>query len=165
MKASILIFFLCAVFEAYPQAYLLLESQGRIKPRKYPIGSRIRVHFSGELKSSWETYTIKGFDLKSRCIIVSETYCLPVKELDGFDTTPDKGNGLEKTARKFLIQWTFFSLAQAVFRPPVTSFHFIVGGAAGLAWLYMKWLVNGQKRLNKKHRLKLIDLTLEKPRA
>lgn len=149
----------------YTQAYLILETQGRVKPRKYPVGATIRVHFKGELKSSWETYTIKGFDLKSKCIIVSDTYCLPIRDLDGFDTTPGKGNGLEKSARKFFIQWTFFSLAQAVFKPPLTGFHFIVGGAAGLAWLYTRWLVNGQKKLELRHRLKLIDLTLEKPRA
>jgi len=164
-RASSLIVILFGFMAAYSQAYLILESQGKIKPRKYPIGSTIRVHFKGEIRSSWETYTILGFDLRSKCIIVSESYCLPLIDLDGFDVTPGKGNGLEKTARKFFLQWTLFSIAQAIFRPPLTAFHFIVGGVSGLAWMYTKWLVNGQKKLNQKHRLKLIDLTLEKPRA
>ncbi len=164
-KVSGLFILLFGFTAAYTQAFLLLETQGKVKPKKYPIGSTIRVHFRGEIRSSWETYTIKGFDLPSKCIIVSESYCLPLNDLDGFDVTPGKGNGMEKTARKFFLQWTFFSLAQAIFRPPLTAFHFIVGGVAGLAWLYTKWLVNGQKKLGSKIRLKLIDLTLEKPRA
>lgn len=157
--------FLMTLSGVFAQAFLVLETRGKIKPRKYAVGSVIRVHFKGEARSSWETYTIKGIDLKAKCIHVSETYCLEIKDLDGFDVTPWRGNGFEKTMRKFFLQWSFFSLAQAIFRPPIGAFHFIVGGTAGLTWLYIKLFVNGQKKLHQKHRLKLIDLTIEKPRA
>ena len=164
-KFLLLFFLLLPGISAPGQAFLVLETSGKVKPRKYPAGSQIRVHFKGEAISVWDTYTIKGFDLSAQCIVVSESYCLPLKDLDGFDVSPGKGGALASTMRKFFIQWSFFSLAQYIFKPPLYPFHFAVAGGTALAWLYSSLFLKGEKKLNTRHRLRLIDLSLEQPRA
>ncbi|MEO5581274.1 MAG: hypothetical protein ABIR66_01170 [Saprospiraceae bacterium] len=151
---------------------MILETSGKIRPRKYPAGSEIRVHFKGEPRLNWMRYTIWSLDLKSNCIQVSDTYCLPLKDLDGFDLSPENGNKLATLSGKFFLQWSLFSAVQAVASniskvpiPHLGAFHFIVAGSAAAVWLYSKLFLNGQKKLNRNHRLKLIDLTLEKPKA
>lgn len=164
-KFLLLFFLLLPGIHMPGQAFLILESSGRVKPRKYPVGSQIRVHFKGEAGSAWETYTIKGFDLPAQCIIVSDTYCLPLRDLDGFDVSPGSRGALARTMRKFFIQWSFFSLAQYVFKPPLYPFHFAVAGGTALVWLYSSLFLKGEKKLNARHRLRLIDLSLPQPRA
>lgn len=115
------------------QPYLVLETKGKIKGRKYPAGSTIKVHFQGEPKTNWETYTIQGFDLENNCIRVSETYCVPLNVLDRFDVTPAKNNKSTKEPPAFYVQWTYFQY------------------------------FNGQRKLNKKNRLKIIDSALPAP--
>lgn len=164
-KFLLLFILLMSVIHSPGQAFLVLETTGRVKPRKYPAGSQIRVHFKGEARSAWDTYTIKGFDLSAQCIIVSETYCLPIKDLDGFDVSPGNRSALARTMRKFLIQWSFFSLAQYIFKPPLYPFHFAVAGGTALVWMYSSLFIKGEKKLNARNRLRLIDLSLEQPRA
>ena len=154
------------------QAYLVFESSGQIRLRKYPIGSEIRVHFKGEPRSNWMNYTIWDLDLKSNCIRVSDTYCIPLIALDGFDLSPQGGNALAALSGKFLIPWVFFSGVQEATRnifkpplPPLGPFHFIVAGTAAAVWIYAILFQNGQKRLNKRHRLRLIDLTMDVPKT
>ncbi len=167
MKSILFTSFLCLVFSycCVGQAFLVLESKGKIKTKKYPIGSLIRVHLKDDPRYLWEKYTIQGLDLKHKCIQISDEYCLPLSDIDGFDISPVYGNGLARVAKKFFIQWTFFSAMQAIFRPPVTAFHFIVAGTTALVWCYSKLFLNGQKKINPQHRLRLIDLTVEKPKA
>lgn len=172
MRLFIFFSLLCISPHISAQAYLVFESAGQIRLRKYPIGSDIRVHFKGEPRSNWMTYTIWDLDLKANCIRVSDTYCLPLKALDGFDVTPQGGNPLAVLSGKFLLPWIFFSGVQEVtrniFNPPLPHlgpFHFIVAGSAAAAWIYARLCMNGQKHLNARHRLKLIDLTLEGPKT
>lgn len=115
---------------ALGQTCLVLETRGKIKGRKYPVGSLIKIHFEGEPKSSWETYTITGFDTKMNCIRVSETNCIALSAIDKFDISPAKNNRLDKPPPKFYVQWTYFQY------------------------------FNGQRKLNKRNRLKIIDYSL-----
>jgi hypothetical protein len=172
MKYLILLISLWFVHPVSSQAYLIFETSGKIRPRRYPVGSEIRVHFKGEPRSNWMKYTIWDLNLTSNCIQVSDTYCLPLKDLDGFDISPEAGNKLATLSGKFFIQWSFFSAVQAIASniskvpiPQIGAFHFIVAGTTAAVWLYSKLFLNGEKKLNQHHRLKLIDLTLEKPKA
>ncbi len=165
---SILFPFLITVFcfhGCLSQSFLVLETKGKTKTKKYPVGSIIRIHFKNEPRYLWDNYTILGLDLKNKCIQVSEVYCIALKDIDGFDTTPGKGNGIQRLTGKFFLQWTFFSVIQAIFKPPLTAFHFIVAGAAAAVWVFSKFFLNGEKKINGRHRLRLIDLTIDRPRA
>jgi hypothetical protein len=115
------------------QSYLVLETKGKVKGKKYPIGSVIKVHLTGEPRNSWELYTIKGFDFNKECIQVSESYCLPLTAVDRFDIRPSKNNRLAKKPPKFYVHWSYFQY------------------------------FNGEKKLNQRHRLKIVDNTLPVP--
>jgi len=115
------------------QSYLVLEKKGKIKGKKYPVGSVIKVHLQEEPKSSWELYTIEGFDLDKDCIRVSETYCLPLSSIDGFDISPARNNRIAKKPPKFYVHWSYFQY------------------------------FNGQRKMNKRNRLMIVDHTLPPP--
>lgn len=115
------------------QSYLVLETKGKVKGKKYPVGSVIKVHLKGEPKSSWELYTITGFDFSKGCIWVSESYCLPLTAVDRFDISPAKNNRVAKKPPKFYVHWSYFQY------------------------------FNGEKKLNQRHRLKIVDHTLSVP--
>jgi len=123
----IVLFTLATGRSVFSQTCLVLETQGKVKARKYPIGSVIKVHFKGEPRSNWEVYTITGFDLEAECIRVSDTYCVPLTVIDKFDISPSKNNKMQKAPSKFNVQWTYFQY------------------------------FNGQKKLNKRNRLRIID--------
>lgn len=172
MRIVFILVYMAALIQGKAQAYLVYETAGSVRLKKYPIGAEIRVHLKGEPRSTWSSYTIWNLDLESKCIQVSETYCLPLKELDGFDLTRQGGNQMAKMSGKFLLQWTFFSGVQeatrTLFKPPAPHLgwlHAIVAGTAAVTWAYSKLFLNGQKKLNKRHRLKLIDLKMVAPKS
>lgn len=147
------------------QKFLVLETQGQIKTRKYPIGADIRIHFKEDKKYLWHQYTILGLDEKEKCIIVSDNYCIPLKEINGFDLTPNQGNAMAKATAKFAIPYLFYSGIQVIRGPKLNNFQIGLGVTSILSWMAAKLFMSGKVNIATKRRLKIIDLTLEAPKA
>ena len=147
------------------QKFIVLDTQGQIKTRKYPIGADIRIHFKEDKKYLWHQYTILGLDEKEKCIIVSDNYCIPLKEINGFDLTPNQGNAMAKATAKFAIPYLFYSGIQVIRGPKLNNFQIGLGVTSILSWMAAKLFMSGKVNIATKRRLKIIDLTLEAPKA
>ncbi len=147
------------------QKFLVLETQGQIKTRKYPIGTDIRIHFKEDKKYLWHQYTIVGLDEKEKCIIVSDNYCIPLNQINGFDLTPNQGNAMAKATAKFAIPYLFYSGIQAIRGPKLNTFQKGIGVASILSWISAKLFMSGKVKIAAKRRLRIIDLTMEAPKA
>lgn len=153
------------ILNIYTQTFLVLEQAGKIRTNKFPVGAEIRVHFKGEPNSMWYDYNIWDIEPKNNCIRVSDSFCFNINTVDRFDIAPDSVNKWSKLFGKFFVQWTGFSLAQLLFKPPLYPFHFAVAGCAAVGYLFSKIINPSQIKINRRHRLKIIDLTVDKPRA
>lgn len=147
------------------QKFLVLETQGQIKTRKYPIGTDIRIHIKEDKKYLWHQYTILGLDEKEKCIIVSDNYCIPLMEINGFDLTPNQGNAMAKATAKFAIPYLFYSGIQAIRGPRLNNFQKGLGATSILSWIAAKLFMSGKVKIATHRRLKIIDLTLDAPKA
>lgn len=147
------------------QQFLVLETQGQIKTRKYPIGTNIRIHLKDDKKYLWHNYEILGLDERSKCIIVSDNYCIPLGDINGFDLSPRQPNAMAKAAAKFTLPYMLFAGVQVIRGTPLNNFQIGLGTAGILSWIMAKLFMSGEVKIKSKRRLKIIDLTMVRPKA
>lgn len=152
-------------YHADAQAFLVVETSGKVETRKYPIGTDIRIHLKEDKHYLWHDFTIQDLDLEAKCIRVSDNYCIPLAAINGFDYTPEKGNALAKSLAKFAIPYAAYMGVQAIRGPRINNFQKGIGIAAVVGWFTAKLFFTGQVKINTRRRLRLIDLTMTMPKA
>jgi hypothetical protein len=150
---------------AYGQRFLVLETRGKIKTKKFPIGAHIRVHLKEDKPYLWHQYDILALDEKNACIWVSDHYCIPLAQIDGFDITPYKGNAMANTFAKFALPYSIYMAYQAIRGPRISTFQASLGIFSAVGWLVSKIFLSGKLKIGANRRLRIIDLTMERPRA
>lgn len=154
----ILSLFLIPFFSSGQKA-ILLEREGSLKTRKFFVGETL-VYKMKQDRKNWLEEVILDIDLETgyilfenRTVSLEEIFAIQIRDGGGF------ARGLAHVITTFSYSWGFWSLVSLAFGDSLSPFAIGVGLGSFLLGKLLRVTFFKTHRLNKRKRLRMIDLT------